>query len=134
MKQALGLVEIEGLSTAVVAADTMSKAAAVRLLELENAKGLGYMTIKITGDVGAVKAAVKAGCQLAGMYGRLVSGKVIPRPSDFVEQVFGGSVLPVTAVSPAAIENRGMDQKGTECGTVETKKGEIRQCIKNSGE
>ena len=59
MKQALGLVEISGLSTAVVVADTMAKAANVRILEIENTKGLGYMTIKIVGDVGAVNAAVK---------------------------------------------------------------------------
>ena len=42
MKQALGLVEISGLSTAVVVADTMAKAANVRILEIENTKGLGY--------------------------------------------------------------------------------------------
>ena len=54
MKQALGLIEISGLSTAVLAADTMAKAANIRILEIENTKGLGYMTIKIAGDVGAV--------------------------------------------------------------------------------
>lgn len=43
MKQALGLLEVQGLSTAVVAADTMAKAANVRLLEVENTKGSGYM-------------------------------------------------------------------------------------------
>ena len=64
MKQALGLVEISGLSTAVVVADTMAKAANVRILEIENTKGLGYMTIKIVGDVGAVNAAVNAGKQI----------------------------------------------------------------------
>ncbi len=47
MKQALGLVEISGLSTAVVVADTMAKAANIRILEIENTKGLGYMTLKI---------------------------------------------------------------------------------------
>ena len=61
MKQALGLIEISGLSTAVLAADTMAKAANIRILEIENTKGLGYMTIKIAGDVGAVNAAVNAG-------------------------------------------------------------------------
>ena len=35
MKQALGLIEISGLSTAVVAADTMAKAANIRILEIE---------------------------------------------------------------------------------------------------
>ena len=88
MKQALGLVEISGLSTAVVAADTMAKAANIRILEIENTKGLGYMTIKIAGDVGAVNAAVNAGKQIGAANNKLVSWKVIPRPSDYVEQAF----------------------------------------------
>ena len=88
MKQALGLVEIQGLSTAVVVADTMAKAADIRILEIENSKGLGYMTIKIAGDVGAVNAAVNAGRQVGITNRKLVSSKVIPRPSDYVEHTF----------------------------------------------
>lgn len=88
MKQALGLVEIQGMSTAVVVADTMVKAANIRVIDMENTKGLGYMTIKITGDVGAVNAAVNAGRQVGELNGKLVSSKVIPRPSDYVEQTF----------------------------------------------
>lgn len=88
MKQALGLVEIQGLSTAIVVADTMSKAANVRILEVENTRGLGYMTIKIAGDVGAVNAAVNAGCQVGRMNQKLVSWKVIARPSNYVEDTF----------------------------------------------
>lgn len=88
MKQALGLVEIEGMSTAVVTADAMVKAANIRIVDMENTKGLGYMTIKIAGDVGAVNAAVNAGRQVGLLHGRLISVKVIPRPSDYVEQTF----------------------------------------------
>lgn len=88
MKQALGLVEIQGLSTAVVVADTMAKAANIRILEIENTKGLGYMTIKVAGDVGAVNAAVNAGRQIGTENRSLVSWKVIPRPSDYVEHTF----------------------------------------------
>lgn len=88
MKQALGLVEIQGLPTAVVVADTMAKAANIRILEIENTKGLGYMTIKIAGDVGAVNAAVNAGRQVGLLHDKLVSWKVIPRPSDYVGKTF----------------------------------------------
>ena len=88
MKQSLGLVEIEGLACAVVVADAMVKSANVELLGVETARGMGYMTIKVAGDVGAVNAAVEAGCQLGRMDGKLVSWKVIPRPSDSVEQAF----------------------------------------------
>lgn len=88
MKQALGLVEISGLSAAIVAADAMAKAANIRIVEIENTKGLGYMTIKAIGDVGAVKAAVDVGRQVAAMHNKLVSHKVIPRPSSYVEEYF----------------------------------------------
>ena len=100
MKQALGLVEISGLSTAVVVADTMAKAANVRILEIENTKGLGYMTIKIIGDVGAVNAAVNAGKQIGTANGKLVSWKVIPRPSDYVDQTFCCPEPPVPPSTP----------------------------------
>lgn len=88
MKQSLGLVEIIGLPTAVFVADAMVKAANVHIIEMENSKGLGYMTIKIQGNIGAVKAAVDAGCQLGRICGKLAGCKVIPRPSDDVEQTF----------------------------------------------
>ncbi len=88
MKQSLGLVEVTGLPNAIVVADTMLKSADVQLLEIENSKGSGYMTIKIVGDVGAVNAAVSAGKQLAIQCNSLVSTKVIPRPSDSIEKAF----------------------------------------------
>lgn len=88
MKQALGLVEIAGLCIAVAAADAMVKAANVELVELEPAKGGGYMTIKVVGDVGAVNAAAMVGRQVGEEHGKLVAWKVIPRPSDFVEDAF----------------------------------------------
>lgn len=88
MKESLGLVEISGMSTAVVAADAMAKSANIKIIGIENSKGLGYMTIKITGDVGAVNAAVSAGKQIGMTHNHFVSSKVIPRPSDFVYKVF----------------------------------------------
>ena len=100
MKQALGLVEISGLSTAVVAADTMAKAANIRILEIENTKGLGYMTIKIAGEVGAVNAAVNAGKQIGAANNKLVSWRVIPRPSDYVEHAFCCPEPPVPPSPP----------------------------------
>ncbi len=91
MKQALGLVEVQGLSTAVMVADTMVKAANVTILEIENSKGQGYMTVKIAGDVGAVNAAVSAGKQTGLENQKLVSFKVIARPADSVDQIFGAA-------------------------------------------
>ena len=89
MNQSLGLVEISGMSTALVVADAMAKSANIKIIGIENSKGLGYMTIKITGDIGAVNAAVSAGKQIGITHNHFVSSKVIPRPSDFVYKVFG---------------------------------------------
>lgn len=106
MRQSLGLVEIQGLAAAVVAADAMVKAANITLLGLERANGMGYHTIKVTGDVGAVNAAVNVGKQIGIDHGKLVSYKVIARPSDGVDTFF---CLP--PVKEADIKNIETDSK-----------------------
>ncbi len=77
--QSLGLIETWGLVPAVVAADAASKAAMVSLLGFELARG-GLVTVKLSGDVGAVKAAVAAGSAAAKTVGKVISAHVIPRP------------------------------------------------------
>jgi len=88
MREALGLVETRGLSNAILVADSMIKTANINIIGLENTKGLGYMTIKIRGDVGAVTAAVTCGKQIAIENSSFVSAKVIPRPSNSIEVAF----------------------------------------------
>jgi microcompartment protein CcmL/EutN len=75
----LGLIETWGLVPAIVAADAASKAAMVSLLGYEVTKA-GLVTIKVVGDVAAVKAAVAAGAAAAEKVGRVISVHVIPRP------------------------------------------------------
>lgn len=82
MEKSLGLIEVRGLSCAIEAADAMVKAANVVLDELEAARGSGMMTVKVSGDVGAVRAAVEAGKATALSYGALVSADVIARPHE----------------------------------------------------
>jgi microcompartment protein CcmL/EutN len=81
---ALGLVETLGLVGAIEAADAMSKTADVSLISKEQSGG-GLITIKIKGDVAAVRAAVDAGAAAAQRVGQLVSSHVIPRPDDEME-------------------------------------------------
>ena len=88
MEQSLGLVEVKGLCSAIETADVMVKAANVTLVELEAARGSGMMTIKVIGDVGAVKAAVEAGRAQALTDGSLVSVDVIARPTKALGDVF----------------------------------------------
>lgn len=80
IKNSLGLIEVVGLAGALEAADAAVKAANVKLLGYELAKGGGMVTIKLYGDVGAVKAAVDAGTAAARKISRVVSSHVIPRP------------------------------------------------------
>jgi len=84
LEYALGLIETRGLVAAIEAADAMVKAADVQLIGKESADA-GLITIKIRGDVAAVRAAVDAGAAAAQRVGELVSSHVIPRPDDGTE-------------------------------------------------
>ncbi len=102
-KMALGLIETVGLAAALEAADAAVKSANVVLAGYELTKGGGLVTIKLEGDVGAVNAAVQAGCAAAEKLNRVYSRKVIPRPHDEVrplirsaETIKGGSKVSET--------------------------------------
>lgn len=77
----LGLIETVGLTTAVTAADAALKSANVKLVGYEFAKGGGMTTVKVCGDVGAVKAAVAAATAAASAIGRVAAVTVIARPA-----------------------------------------------------
>lgn len=85
MNNALGLIEVVGLAVAINTADVMLKAASVTLLKVEKAKGSGWMTIFVTGDVGAVNAAIESGVASAKAENKYVSSKVIARPGEGIE-------------------------------------------------
>ncbi len=88
MVKALGMVEVAGLCPAIATCDVMVKAANVTILEIERAKGGGYTTVKVEGDVGAVQAACLAGSAFAKEQNYLVSVKVIPRPNPSTAKWF----------------------------------------------
>lgn len=98
---ALGLLETRGLVPAIEAADVMLKAAQVELIG-RTLTGGGLVTITVTGDVGAVKAAVEAAA--AAVEKRepllLVSHHVIPRPHQEIESIL---VRPGIAPGEAAL-------------------------------
>nr|WP_322152350.1 BMC domain-containing protein [Paratractidigestivibacter sp.] len=82
MKQSLGLIETYGLCAGIEAADAAVKSANVTLIGYELAMGDGMTTIKISGDVGAVKAAVDSAKAAASKVGQVASAHVIPRPAE----------------------------------------------------
>jgi len=77
--QSLGLIETWGFVAAIEAADAACKAAVVSLLGYDRV-GAGLVTVKLTGEVAATKAAVTAGAAAAGRIGKVVAVHVIPRP------------------------------------------------------
>ena len=83
---AIGLVETKGLVAAIEAADAMVKAANVRLISKEYV-GSQLVTVIVTGEVGAVKAATEAGATAAKRIGNVVSVHVIPRPHGDVDSI-----------------------------------------------
>ncbi|EAD5686219.1 BMC domain-containing protein [Listeria innocua] len=85
--EALGLIEVNGFLGAVVAADTCLKAANVELIRCEVIKG-GLTTVELTGDVGAVNAAVEAGKAATESLGCLISSHVIARMSEETKSLF----------------------------------------------
>lgn len=77
--QSLGFVETVGLVAGTEAADAMVKAANVTLVSRQQVGG-GLITIIVSGDVGAVQAAVAAGTAAASAVGKVASAHVIARP------------------------------------------------------
>jgi microcompartment protein CcmL/EutN len=88
VKKSLGLLEVKGLAGAITVADVMAKVAVVELVDIEKAKGFGWMTVKVVGDVAAVQASIDAGAAKAKENGSFVAAKVIPRPDQMVIDTF----------------------------------------------
>ena len=82
----IGLVETRGLIASIEAADAMLKAADVELVGTEKI-GSGLVTVIVTGEVGADKAATEAGEAAASRIGELVAVHVIPRPHQDIDKI-----------------------------------------------
>lgn len=88
-KSALGLIETYGLVGAIEGLDVALKSANVSLIGCEYVKG-GRVTIEITGDVSAVKAAVEAAAVAVDELGSLISIHVIPKATSEVWEMLQG--------------------------------------------
>ncbi|MGQ9824448.1 MAG: BMC domain-containing protein [Desulfotomaculales bacterium] len=86
MSEALGMIETRGFVAAYEAADTMVKAANVKLIGMEKA-GSGLVSVYVRGEVGAVKAATDAGAAAAARITEVIAVHVIPRPHPDLEEV-----------------------------------------------
>jgi microcompartment protein CcmL/EutN len=85
----IGVLELSTLASAVRAADAALKAAAVRLVELHLARGIGGKgTVVLTGALGDVEAALDAGGEAAGA-ACLAGREVLANPDEAVHASAG---------------------------------------------
>ncbi|SIO14746.1 ethanolamine utilization microcompartment protein EutM [Halodesulfovibrio marinisediminis] len=87
MGDALGIIEVKGMTALVEASDAMTKSARVELVGYERI-GAALVVALIRGDVAACKAAIDAGAAAAQRVGEVVATHVIPRPHADLEEVF----------------------------------------------
>ena len=77
--QAVGVIEYYSIASAIEAADAAAKAAQITLIEVRTGYAIGGKgVVVLTGDVGAVRAAIDAAKQVSELY---VESTVIPRPA-----------------------------------------------------
>src|SRR5688572_33453474 len=81
MRDALGLIEVQGFSPTLVILDVVDKAADVRLLQVELNDMLGAC-IKVTGEPAAIKAALAAAEAVAQQMRVDCVTNAINRPED----------------------------------------------------
>ena len=92
-QSAIGLIETQGLVGVIEAADTAAKAADVRLLGIERIGG-GLVSLRFSGDVASVQAAVQAASEAVQQVSELISAHVIPQPHPEVEKLSARTLLP----------------------------------------
>jgi microcompartment protein CcmL/EutN len=81
VNQALGILEVTGLTPSMVALDTMDKTAGIRLFQTESNDFYGVV-LKVTGSVADVQAAIAAGKAVAEQMGGKPVSIVINNPDD----------------------------------------------------
>lgn len=78
---ALGFLEIKGFATAIIMADAMLKSAKVTLLPRHEIRP-GIITLIVSGDLAACRAAIDAGLAAANQVGAVLAHNVIGRLDD----------------------------------------------------
>jgi microcompartment protein CcmL/EutN len=82
-QKALGVIEYFSMASAVLGADSAVKTADIQLIEVRLGIGIGGKSFTtMTGDINAVKEAVRAGKRDAEENGMLIAVSVIPSLSD----------------------------------------------------
>lgn len=80
MDNAIALLEVQAMVTAIVGLDAMVKAADVKLIHVEKRLGGRLVTVVVEGSVSAVQAAAETGKAAAAEVGSVKLCEVIARP------------------------------------------------------
>lgn len=136
MGNAIGLIETRGLVTAVEAVDVCLKAANVEFAFYKFTTG-GLVCVIVSGEVGAVRAAVDAGGAAARKVGEVIAVHVIPRPAGDVVHVMDNKikreVVSASVAEEAATET--MDKYKSEEETIDKAEAEgARAAMKDVNE
>lgn len=86
--KAIGMIEVYGYLTAVEALDSAVKAAEVSLVEVTKVTG-GFVSVILSGDVAAIKAAVDVAAASADRVGQVLAVHVIARPAPDIDKITG---------------------------------------------
>ena len=78
--EAIALLEVQAMVTAIVGLDAMVKAADVKLIHVEKRLGGRLVTVVVEGSVSAVQAAAEAGRAAASAVGNVKRCEVIAHP------------------------------------------------------
>ena len=82
-KRALGVLETFSASSIIVAADEAAKTSDVELIEVRIARGMsGKSYLMLTGDIGAVEAAIKKASAVVGKNGMLLDSSIMANPDE----------------------------------------------------
>jgi microcompartment protein CcmL/EutN len=101
-REAVGTIEVAGLPAAIAASDVACKAADVTLLGIELTDGSGWVSVKVMGEVSAVKAAIDAASAAAAQVAAVVGRSLIARPDEQTDaMVLSGDTVGYRA-DPAA--------------------------------
>ena len=93
MQQAIGILETKGLIALVTGTDAMLKAADVKIAGPMTSVGNAMVSVTVSGNVAAVKAAVDAGAEAARTVGEVISVHVIARPGEGIVPTAGKSAV-----------------------------------------
>ncbi len=92
--KALGMIEVYSFTTALCVADTMAKAADIKVIAFDRNRPISpdvpaplVMEVKIEGETAAVEEAIQVGKKYAEEKGKYITSHIIPRPDKQTEKM-----------------------------------------------